>query len=66
MSKVDKLPVGWRTGELFSENFEYIVPMYQRDFAWGEKEIKTLFRIRKLQKSKARKNLAKNSEVPTD
>lgn len=42
MSKVDKLPVGWRTGELFSENFEYIVPMYQRDFAWGEKEIKTL------------------------
>ena len=30
------------------------------------KEIKTLFRIRKLQKSKARKNLAKNSEVPTD
>ena len=30
------------------------------------KEQKTLFRIRKLQKSKARKNLAKNSEVPTD
>lgn len=42
MSKVDKLPVGWRTRELFSENFEYIVPMYQRDFAWGENEIKTL------------------------
>lgn len=42
MSKVDKLPVGWGTRELFSENFEYIVPMYQRDFAWGEKEIKTL------------------------
>ena len=42
MSKVDRLPVGWRTRELFSENFEYIVPMYQRDFAWGEKEIKTL------------------------
>lgn len=42
MSKVDKLPVGWGTRELFSENFEYIVPMYQRDFAWGEREIKTL------------------------
>lgn len=42
MSKVDKLPVGWSTRELFSENFEYIVPMYQRDFAWGENEIKTL------------------------
>lgn len=42
MSKVDKLPVGWGMRELFSENFEYIVPMYQRDFAWGEKEIKTL------------------------
>lgn len=42
MNKVDELPIGWRTDELFSENCEYIVPMYQRDFAWGEKEIKTL------------------------
>lgn len=42
MSDVIELKVGWRSGELFSENYEYVVPMYQRDFAWGEEEIKNL------------------------
>ena len=42
MSEIVKLTVGYDRGQLFGEGERYIVPMYQRDIAWGDKEIKTL------------------------
>ena len=42
MSEIVILTVGYDRGQLFGEGERYIVPMYQRDFAWGDQEIKTL------------------------
>ncbi len=42
MSEIVKLTVGYDRGQLFGEGERYIVPMYQRYFAWGDQEIKTL------------------------
>lgn len=42
MSGIVKLTVGYNRGQLFGEGERYVVPMYQRDFAWGDREIKTL------------------------
>lgn len=29
--------------KIFSSEFEYIIPSYQRPYAWGEEQVKELF-----------------------